>query len=73
MDLSSLNVVMFYLASVTDLVTETNIYYHQTPNSLPVVTNSEMFSFLSVVQMSNDICDRLGDYWTRTILHTCIP
>lgn len=61
MDLSSLNVVMFYLASITDLMAETTRYYHQTPNSLPVVTNSEMFSFLAIVQMSDDICDRLGD------------
>ena len=56
------------------LLTETNRYYHQhldrhdkTPNPLPDIMNTKMFLFLAIiVQMGNNICDRLMDYQTRT-------
>jgi hypothetical protein len=62
-DLKPLNVLMLYLASVSDLlVTETHRYYHQcldrrdkTPDPLPDLTNFEMFLFLAIVQMNHDV------------------
>jgi hypothetical protein len=64
--------MLYFTAIIHLLVVETNRYYHQYLDRLDDglsprsdVTDSEMFLFLVIIiQMGNDIRDRIKDYWS---------